>query len=49
MAKTKKKANELTTDEALLRLFGKKGATLLKRMAQDLDEEKANKRKKKGD
>jgi hypothetical protein len=49
MSKPKKKAGELTTDEALKRLFGKKGAALLKRVAEELDEEKANKRKKKAD
>lgn len=47
MAKPKKKAGEMTTEEALQRLFGKKGAALLKRVAHELDEEKTAKKGKK--
>jgi len=49
MGNPKKKAHELTTEQALKRLFGKKGAALLKRVAQDLGEKKGKKRKKKAD
>lgn len=43
MARPKKKPSEMTTDEAMKRLFGKKRADLLKQKARELDEEKPNK------
>lgn len=46
MGKPKKKTSELTTEEALKRLFGNKGATLLKRIALELDDEKPCKSRK---
>ncbi len=46
MGKPKKKPEELTTNEAIERLFGKHGAEILKRVARELDEEKPKKRKK---
>ena len=39
----------MTTEEALLRLFGKKGTELLKKAALEMDEERGKKGKKKGD
>ena len=47
--KKEKKAGKMTTEEALKRLFGKKGTELLKKVALELDEEKDKKGKKKGD
>jgi hypothetical protein len=43
MGRPKKKAHELTTEQAMHRLFGKKRTAILKRVAQQLDEEKTNK------
>jgi hypothetical protein len=43
MARPKKKAHELTTQQAMHRIFGKKHTAILKRVAQQLDEEKTSK------
>jgi hypothetical protein len=47
MGKPKKKAPEMTTEQTLKRLFGKKGTALLKRLVQKLDNEKASKKRMK--
>jgi len=44
MARPKKKPHEMTTEQAMIRLFGKKRLALLKETARRLDEEKPNKR-----
>ena len=43
MARPKKKPHEMTTEQAMIRLFGKKRLELLKQVAKELDEEKPNK------
>jgi len=43
MARPKKKPSEMTTEQAMTRLFGKKRLGILKKVSQDLDAEKANK------
>jgi hypothetical protein len=47
--KKEKKASKMTTEQALQRLFGKRGTGLLKKMAQELDDERGKRGKKKGD
>jgi len=49
MGKPKKTSDKLTTDEAIRRLFGKKGARILKQLAHELDEEKKPKKRRKND
>jgi hypothetical protein len=50
MAKKRKKlASELTTDEALQRLFGKKAAKRLRELLEFEDERKRSKKRKKDD
>jgi hypothetical protein len=46
MAKHRKKASELTTDEALNRLFGKGAAKKLRRLVALEDEQKGRKKPK---
>jgi uncharacterized small protein (DUF1192 family) len=43
MGRPKKNPIDMTTEQAMLRLFGKKRLALLKKEVQRLDEEKANK------
>jgi hypothetical protein len=45
MGRPKKKPHEMTTEQAMVRLFGKKGHALLKETARKLDEEKPNSRR----
>ena len=47
MGRPKKKATELTTDKAIERLFGKKGAEAVRQAVHDLDEEKPARKPKK--
>ncbi len=49
MAKARKKAAELTTDEALNRLFGKGAAKKLRAAVEQADAQKGKKRKRKTD
>ena len=43
MGRPKKKPSEMTTEQAMRRLFGKKRLALLKKVAQELDSEKTSK------
>ena len=45
MGRPKKKPSEMTTEQAMRRLFGKKRLALLKKVAQELDTEKTSKSK----
>ena len=45
MAKKKKKAADLTTDEALTRLFGKGAAERMRKIVEQADAAKGKKRK----
>jgi hypothetical protein len=46
MGRPRKKASELTTEEAIRRLFGKNGARALKELAREADAKKPRKPKK---
>jgi len=49
MAKHRKKASELTTDEAMERIFGKGAAKKLRRLVELEDAQKGRKKRRKDD